>query len=70
MPAFEGDSFLHFGLTSEESKRLSELENKDEMTEAEESESEQFYEKMDEAVNVALNRAEGTEFDLARAADV
>ena len=61
MPAFEGDSFLHFGLTSEESKRLSELENKDEMTEAEESESEQFYEKMDEAVNVALNRAEGTE---------
>ncbi len=61
MPAFEGDSFLHFGLTSEESKRLSELENKDEMTETEEAESEQFYEKMDEAVNVALNRAEGTE---------
>ena len=36
MPAFEGDSFLHFGLTAEESERLSELENKDEMTEAEE----------------------------------
>ncbi len=61
MPAFEGDSFLHFGLTSEESKRLTELENKDEMTEAEEGESERFYEKMDEAVNVALNRVEGLE---------
>ena len=61
MPAFEGDSFLHFGLTSEESKRLSELENKDEMTEAEEAESGQFYEKMDAAVDIALSRAEGTE---------
>ena len=65
MPAFEGDSFLHFGLTSEESKRLSELENKDEMTEAEDEESGQFYEKMDEAVNVALTRAEGTELTTA-----
>ena len=65
MPAFEGDSFLHFGLTSEESTRLSELENKDEMTEAEEAESEQFYEKMDAAVDVALNRAEGTELTTA-----
>lgn len=65
MPAFEGDSFLHFGLTSEESKRLSELENKDEMTEAEEAESNQFYEKMDAAVDVALNRAEGTELTAA-----
>ena len=61
MPAFEGDSFLHFGLTSEESKRLTELENMDEMTEADEEESNQFYEKMDEAVNVALNRVEGIE---------
>ena len=60
MPAFEGDSFLHFGLTSEESKHLTELENKDEMSEAEEEESGRFYEKMDEAVNVALNRTEGT----------
>ena len=59
MPAFEGDSFLHFGLTAEESKRLSELENKDEMTEAEEEESGQFYEKMDAAVDLALNRVEG-----------
>ena len=61
MPAFEGDSFLHFGLTSEESKRLTELENKDEMTEAEEEESGQFYEKMDAAVDIALNRTEGME---------
>ena len=65
MPAFEGDSFLHFGLTAEESKRLTELENKDEMTEAEETESEKFYEKMDAAVDVALNRAEGTELTAA-----
>lgn len=65
MPAFEGDSFLNFGLTSEASKRLTELENKDEMTEAEEEESGQFYEKMDEAVNIALTRAEGTELTAA-----
>ena len=66
MPAFEGDSFLHFGLTSTESKRLSELENKDEMTEAEEEESGQLYEKMDEAVDVALTRTEGTELTAAQ----
>ena len=65
MPAFEGDSFLHFGLTVEESKRLTELENKDEMTEAEEEESGQFYEKMDAAVDIALNRTEGTELSAA-----
>ena len=65
MPAFEGDSFLHFGLTVEESKRLTELENKDEMTEAEEEESGQFYEKMDAAVDIALNRTEGTELSVA-----
>ena len=65
MPAFEGDSFLHFGLTSEESKRLTELENKDEMTEAEEEESGQFYEKMDAAVDIALNRVEGIELTAA-----
>ncbi len=65
MPAFEGDSFLHFGLTAEESTRLSELENKDEMTAAEEEASEQFYEKMDAAVDVALNRAEGMELSAA-----
>ena len=64
MPAFEGDSFLHFGLTAEESKRLTELENKDEMTEAEEEESGQFYEKMDAAVDIALNRTEGTELSV------
>ena len=65
MPAFEGDSFLHFGLTAEESKRLSELENKDEMTEAEEEASGKFYEKMDAAVDIALNRAEGMELSAA-----
>jgi DMSO reductase family type II enzyme heme b subunit len=65
MPAFEGDSFLHFGLTVEESKRLTELENKDEMTEAEEEESGQFYEKMDAAVDFALNRTEGIELTAA-----
>lgn len=59
MPAFEGDSFLHFGLTSEESKRLTELENKDEMTEAEDEESAAFYEKMDVAVDIALRITEG-----------
>jgi len=65
MPAFEGDSFLHFGLTVEESKRLTELENKDELTEAEETESEKFYEKMDVAVDLALNRTEGIELTAA-----
>lgn len=59
MPAFEGDSFLHFGLSAEESKRLTELENRDEMTEAEEEESGQFYEKMDVAVDIALRITEG-----------
>lgn len=66
MPAFEGDSFLHFGLTSEESKRLTELENRDEMTEAEDEESAAFYEKMDVAVDIALRITEG---DTLNAAD-
>ncbi len=61
MPAFEGDSFLNFGLTAEESKRLIELENSDEITEAEEAEIEKFYEKMDAAVDVALTIKEGGE---------
>lgn len=61
MPAFEGDSFLNFGLTTEESKRLIELENRDEMTEAEEVESGKFYEKMDAAVDIALTIKEGGE---------
>ena len=61
MPAFEGDSFLHFGLTAEESKRLTELDNKDEMTEVEEDESAQLYEKTEATVDIALDRAEGTE---------
>ncbi len=61
MPAFEGDSFTNFGLTKDESKRLTELEAKDEMTEAEEEEAGKFYEKMDTAVELALDIAEGTE---------
>ena len=61
MPAFEGDTFPGFGLTAEESSRMIELDNKDEMTEAEEEESAQLYEKYDAAVDVALNLAEGTE---------
>ena len=65
MPAFEGDSFLNFGLTTEESKRLIELENKDEMTEAEEEESGKFYEKMDAAVDIALTIKEGGEISAA-----
>ena len=65
MPAFEGDSFLHFGLTSEESKRLTELENKDETTEAEDEESAAFYEKMDVAVDIALRITEGETLNAA-----
>ena len=65
MPAFEGDSFLNFGLTDAESKRLIELENRDEMTEAEEEESGKFYEKMDAAVDIALTIKEGGEVSAA-----
>ncbi len=65
MPAFEGDSFPGFGLTAEESSRMIELDNKDEMTEAEEEESAQLYEKYDAAVDIALNLAEGTELTAA-----
>ena len=65
MPAFEGDSFLHFGLTSEESKRLTELENKDETTEVEDEESAAFYEKMDVAVDIALRITEGETLNAA-----
>lgn len=65
MPAFEGDSFLHFGLISEESKRLTELENKDETTEAEDEESAAFYEKMDVAVDIALRITEGETLNAA-----
>ena len=61
MPAFEGDSFPGFGLTPEEFSRMTELDNKDEMTAAEEEESAQLYEKYDAAVGTALSLAEGTE---------
>ena len=65
MPAFEGDSFYHFGLTSEESKQLAalekKLENEEEFTEAEEEEYNKLYEKYDTTVETALDRAEGNE---------
>ena len=61
MPAFEGDSFYHFGLTPEESKRVAELENKDEITPDEESEFAKYSEKMENAIDAALDRAEGME---------
>ncbi len=61
MPAFEGDSFYHFGLTPEESKRVAELENKDEITPDEESEYEKYSEKIENAIDAALDRAEGME---------
>ena len=65
MPAFEGDSFPGFGLTAAEFNRLLELDSKDEMTEAEEAEVEQLYEKNEAAVDLALNLAEGTELTAA-----
>jgi DMSO reductase family type II enzyme heme b subunit len=65
MPAFEGDSFYHFGLTAEESKRFAPLEKKadngEELTEEEQAEYDQLYEKWDNAVLAALDRVEGTE---------
>ena len=65
MPAFEGDTFYHFGLTSEESARFAKLEkkieNEEELTEAEQEEYGKFYDKWDTTVEAALDRAEGTE---------
>ena len=65
MPAFEGDTFRHFGLTEEESKRYapleSKIENGEELTEEEQAEYDQLYEKWDTTVLAALDRAEGTE---------
>ena len=61
MPAFEGDSFFHFGLTPEESKRAVELENKEEITPEDEAEYAKYSEKMENAIDAALDRAEGTE---------
>ena len=61
MPAFEGDTFYHFGLTPEESKRAVELENKEEITPEDETEYAKYSEKMENAIDAALDRAEGTE---------
>lgn len=65
MPAFEGDSFRHFGLSREESERFApleyKLENDEELTEEEQGIFDQLYEKWDTAVVAALDRSEGTE---------
>ena len=61
MPAFEGDTFFHFGLTPEESERAAELENKEEITPEDEAEYAIFSEKMETAIDAALDRAEGDE---------
>ena len=65
MPAFEGDTFYHFGLTPEESasfaKLEKKLENEEELTEAEQEEYGKLYDKYDTTVVAALDRAEGTE---------
>ena len=65
MPAFEGDTFYHFGLTPEESKNFAllekKVENEEELTEEEQEEYDKLYEKWDTTVLAALDRAEGTE---------
>ena len=65
MPAFEGDTFYHFGLTPEESKNFALLEKKaengEDFTEVEQEEYDKLYEKWDTTVLAALDRAEGTE---------
>lgn len=65
MPAFEGDTFYHFGLTPEESKNFALLEKKvddgEEFTEEDQEEYDKLYEKWDNTVLAALDRAEGTE---------
>ncbi len=65
MPAFEGDTFYHFGLTPEESKRFAPLEKKvddgQELSEEEQAEFDLLFEKWDTTVIAALDRAEGTE---------
>lgn len=61
MPAFEGDTFYHFGLTPEESERAVELENKEEITPDDEAEYAKYSEKMENAIDAALDRAEGSE---------
>ena len=65
MPAFQGDTFYHFGLTAEQSEQYAALEKKmengDELTPEEEERTAQYFEIYDTAVTAALDWAEGLE---------
>ncbi len=65
MPAFQGDSFYHFGLSAEQSKQYAALElkveNDEELTAEEEELFAQFYDINDTATTAALDWSEGLE---------
>ena len=65
MPAFQGDTFYHFGLTAEQSKQYAALEqkveNEEELTPEEEELFTQFFDINDTAATAALDWAEGLE---------
>lgn len=65
MPAFQGDSFYHFGLSAEQSKQYAALElkveNGEELTAEEEERFSQFYDINDTATTAALDWSEGLE---------
>ena len=65
MPAFQGDSFYHFGLSAEQSEQYAALElkveNGVELTAEEEERFSQFYDTNDTAATAALDWAEGLE---------
>ena len=67
MPAFQGDTFYHFGLTAEQSKQYAAIEKKvengEELTTEEEELASQFFEINDTAATAALDWAEGLEMD-------
>ena len=65
MPAFQGDTFYHFGLTPEQSEQYAALEKKvedgEELTTEEEELAAQYFEINDTAATAALDWAEGLE---------
>ncbi|MYF57107.1 c-type cytochrome [Candidatus Poribacteria bacterium] len=65
MPAFQGDTFYHFGLTAEQSEQYATLEKKvedgEELTTEEEERAAQYFEINDTAATAALDWAEGLE---------
>lgn len=65
MPAFQGDTFYHFGLTAEQSEQYAALEKKvedgEELTTEEEELAAQYFEINDTAATAALDWAEGLE---------